>query len=174
MKPRDLVDESYDRYQQHFPCDRRLREKALGQPTGTLLSYIVVPTNLSIQGDVFSPFKSASMFRLIAKVVAGSAVLMFISSVHGQVENEQPPKPAPITDPALAGPDFALQGEYAGWARTPGGASQWVGLQVVALGDDKFEALGYRGGLPGNGWDRVARKKLSGQMVDGNLVLTGP
>src|SRR5207247_5161894 len=82
-------------------------------------------------------------------------------------------RPAAIIDPAMAGPDYVLQGEYAGWAYVPGRANQYVGLQVVALGDGKFEAVGYRGGLPGNGWDRVTKKKLSGQVENGQLILAG-
>ena len=88
----------------------------------------------------------------------------------------QPPKPGPktaITDPALADADFAIQGEYAGWMYMPGVGNQYTGLQVVALGDGKFDAMQYRGGLPGNGWNRATRVKLSGEMDGGYAVLLG-
>src|SRR4051794_33613855 len=55
-----------------------------------------------------------------------------------------------FTDPKEAGPDFALQGEYSG-KDVEGNA--W-GVQVVALGDGKFDVVGYKGGLPGDGWKR--------------------
>src|SRR5262245_6087276 len=98
------------------------------------------------------------------------SVALFTNSALAQRTSRYPT----FTDPAEAGPDFQLQGEYAGWAYTPGRGSQYVGLQVIALGDGKFDAVAYRGGLPGNGWDRVTKKKLSGQMEDDRLVLTGP
>ncbi|MFG0332062.1 MAG: DUF1080 domain-containing protein [Maioricimonas sp. JB049] len=44
---------------------------------------------------------------------------------------------------AAADPDFALQGEYTG---------DDVGLQVVALGKGQFDAVTYKGGLPGSGF----------------------
>jgi hypothetical protein len=78
------------------------------------------------------------------------------------------PKSA-ATDPAQVDADFALQGEYVGWA---GNAP--VGLQVVALGKGQFEAAGYRGGLPGEGWDKLGRNAYSGSVADGVLLLSGP
>lgn len=52
------------------------------------------------------------------------------------------------TDPEKTDDDFAVQGEYVGKVR-----DQKFGVQVVALGHGKFRSVGYRGGLPGEGWD---------------------
>jgi hypothetical protein len=59
------------------------------------------------------------------------------------------PKPRPIIDRRETGHDFALQGEYV--SELPDGRR--YGVQVIALGDDRFRAVGYWGGLPGDGWD---------------------
>ena len=72
-------------------------------------------------------------------------------------------KKAAITDPAKAGPDFAIQGEYAGEID-----GKKVGVQVVALGDDKFDMVVYGGGLPGDGWKKGDKKeKTTGTLKDG-------
>ncbi|MEZ6126812.1 MAG: DUF1080 domain-containing protein [Planctomycetaceae bacterium] len=66
-----------------------------------------------------------------------------------------------ILDPAAAGPDFQIQGEYSGMIGE-GDQSVKVGIQVVAQGDGKFLSVGYIGGLPGDGWDGTAEKKVTG------------
>ena len=66
------------------------------------------------------------------------------------------PKPEP-KDAEPTGPDYAVQGEYVGEVFTQAGNSP-IGVQVVALGKGKFKAVGYIGGLPGEGWDRSPRK----------------
>src|SRR5438874_9998730 len=74
-----------------------------------------------------------------------------------------------FTDPAQAGPDFALQGEYAGSI----GDQKWA-TQIVALGDGKFDIAGFRGGLPGEGWNRndpTTRGK--GESKDGVVEVQG-
>jgi hypothetical protein len=57
-----------------------------------------------------------------------------------------------FTDPADAGPDFEVQGEYTG--RLTVGDQDVYGAQIIALGDGKFRLVGFKGGLPGDGWMR--------------------
>ena len=97
-----------------------------------------------------------------------SATLAALVTLALQPAAWSQPKAA-VTDAAQADADFALQGEYRGWAQgTP------IGLQVVAIGNGQFEAAGYRGGLPGEGWDRRGRNAYSGSIADGMLLLSGP
>lgn len=83
------------------------------------------------------------------------------------------PKEA-YTDPAKAPADFQVQGEYAGTLNTDNGAEPW-GAQVIALGDGKFQAVAYPGGLPGDGWNMEQKVAATGQTNDGvtKLVATG-
>jgi len=73
-------------------------------------------------------------------------------------------------DPEKAGPDFAVQGEYAGEIEG-GPEKEKVGIQVIALGDGKFDAVGYKGGLPGAGWDGSDKLKGKGETKDGVTVM---
>jgi len=68
-----------------------------------------------------------------------------------------------FVDTKSAGPDFALQGEYVGWVLTGSQAYRPVGLQVIALGSGKFEAVEYAGGLPGAGATGKARLRIPGK-----------
>jgi hypothetical protein len=77
-----------------------------------------------------------------------------------------------ITDLSQVDADYHDQGEYVGDILLNETESQ-IGLQVVALGEGNFDALIYRGGLPGNGFDGSARWKLSGRRSGEQVVLTG-
>ena len=77
---------------------------------------------------------------------------------------------AAYTDAKEAGPDFVVQGEYAG-LDTEG--HKW-GCHVIALGDGKFDVVGYVGGLPGDGWKRGDEtKKGKGELKDGVTSIKG-
>jgi hypothetical protein len=67
-----------------------------------------------------------------------------------------------FTNPKEAGPDFAIQGEYVGEVKGSEGLARW-GAQVIALGEGKFQAVGYPGGLPGDGWNEKETRKAEGK-----------
>jgi hypothetical protein len=97
-------------------------------------------------------------------VVIGALVLgpaTFIA-VHAAESDERAK-----TDPE--DPDFLVQGEYLGDLAKPEG-KQKLGVQVIALGDGKFRAVGYFGGLPGDGWDGSEVRVSEGQ-IQNDVVL---
>ena len=74
-----------------------------------------------------------------------------------------------VTNEKDAGADFKLQGEYAGKA-----GDKKMGIQVIALGKGKFDAVVLFGGLPGDGWTREDRSvKLKGETKDGKTEFKG-
>ena len=77
-----------------------------------------------------------------------------------------------FTNPVEAGPDFELQGEYSGECKM-NGESKMTGVQVIALGDGKFRAMGLVGGLPGAGWSRGDEVRMSeGKLTDDTVSFT--
>ena len=76
------------------------------------------------------------------------------------------PREKAVKDPSVAAkdPDFAIQGEYAESSKVGGeGEKGRYGLQVVALGDGKFQAALYAGGLPGSGAESNEFVLLNGE-----------
>lgn len=68
-----------------------------------------------------------------------------------------------------AGADYRIQGEYQGMVGDAD--SLKLGLQVIALGDHKFDVVAYHGGLPGDGWDGAEKIRGTGATVDGTTRL---
>lgn len=77
-----------------------------------------------------------------------------------------------ITDLAQVDADYHDQGEYSGPVTTNGYACP-IGVQVVALGGGRFDALVYRGGLPGSGFDGSPRTHLTGSRQGDQVILSG-
>lgn len=71
-----------------------------------------------------------------------------------------PPKPAAYEDPAKTDADFPWMGEYAGKMRDADFA-----IQVLALGQSRFDTVLCPGGLPGAGWTKQPnpRQRMGGR-----------
>ncbi len=66
-----------------------------------------------------------------------------------------------FTDPAAAGADYTIQGEYAG---------EGSGAQVIALGDGKFRVVGWDNGLPGVAENAERKDEIDGELKDGKVI----
>ncbi|MBI3461811.1 MAG: DUF1080 domain-containing protein [Planctomycetes bacterium] len=108
---------------------------------------------------------SASVFRLVmlTLVIAVTGVL---------IAAQTDPKKVAHTEPAKAGPDFAIQGEYVGQITTNEGDRKF-GAQIIALGDGAFHLVGYHGGLPGAGLEAGQRIEVDGKLEGGTAVFNG-
>ncbi|MDA1049874.1 MAG: DUF1080 domain-containing protein [Planctomycetota bacterium] len=102
------------------------------------------------------------LIRCLAVAVAFSATTLFAADPNAVV----------FTDPAKAGIDYELQGEYAGTVKT-GEEDLKIGVQIIALGDGAFQAVGFIGGLPGDGWSRGDKSHTAeGKLENGRLRFT--
>ena len=95
------------------------------------------------------------------KLILFSALVLAVAAPANAQGKKKKGNNATWTDPAKAkaeDPDFSIQGEY-GKAKK----GELLGVQVVALGDGKFDAYLLEDGLPGLGWTREKKRiKLNG------------
>src|SRR5688572_33283710 len=94
-----------------------------------------------------------------------SILLCISTAVFAAEEKKVAPKPKgeTFTDPARAGQDYIDQGEY---------KNDWGGAQVIALGNNNFRMVTYRGGLPGDGWDKEYKQEINGKREGEKIVFT--
>ena len=104
--------------------------------------------------------------RAMRALTISTVVLLAAAGAFSAEEGE---KEVVFLDPAEAGPDFAVQGEYVGKI----GNNTDVGAQVIALGDGNFDAVLFAGGLPGAGWDGKTKVRLTGATEGEETRLTG-
>ena len=99
-----------------------------------------------------------SLFRFAVSFVVLSAIFLPTAAFLPMLPMAAA---APTGNPAYADPatvdaDFPFQGEYAGTINHDGQPLPF-GVQVIALGDGKFDIVAYPGGLPGDGWTPPAK-----------------
>ncbi len=98
--------------------------------------------------------------------------LTLFSSIFLTYAFSAPDKKGAYSTPedAAKDPDFSIQGEYEGSYTKGNGNKSIVGIQVVALGNGIFNAVGFEGGLPGNGWDLSERAQSEAKQADDGSV----
>lgn len=82
--------------------------------------------------------------------------LVLVAACPAQGKPKQPRTWTNPTTAAKEDPGFLLQGEY---------ANQDIGLQVIALGGDRFRLVMYEGGLPGLGWDGKGKQQVEADIA---------
>jgi hypothetical protein len=112
----------------------------------------------------------AAMTRLLCTLL----VFVSLAAVGRAADDPKKPDKKPdakvaFTNPADAGPDFQVQGEYEGEV----GGQGRLGAQVVALGDGKFDVYFLTGGLPGAGWDTKGRVKAPARTEEDRTSVSG-
>lgn len=91
-----------------------------------------------------------------------------------QAASEEPKEsPQIATSEPKDDPEYALLGEYVGPVPDGSGGYTPVGLQVRPLGNDRFEAIQYSGGLPGQEHFSGEPIQLVGRRSGDFLVLSG-
>ena len=98
-------------------------------------------------------FEMTSSNRKYKKTPGFCIVYLCLFSLFPEISFAQSKKNQQVfTDPALAGEDFRIQGEYSGII-SGGFRRRRIGMQVVAQGDGKFKVVVFQGGLPADGFD---------------------
>jgi len=110
-------------------------------------------------------------------VIFGTALLAAWIGRAGATARADMIAAEPKAEPAAAAPevdpDGALLGEFVGPVDLGRSRYQPVGLQVRPMGNGLFEAVQYRGGLPGQGARREPPIELLGKRSKDFLVLSG-
>jgi hypothetical protein len=92
----------------------------------------------------------------VLALVATSHVIAAETDIAVSAAKKKAPRRVFIS-PDDAGNEYPLQGEYSGTIKAGSGEVK-LGVQVIALGDGKFRAVAYPGGLPGDGWKKELLK----------------
>lgn len=88
-------------------------------------------------------------------------------------EEEPTAEPRATLSEPVEDKNYLLLGEYVGEVTLPSGEAQQLGVQVRPLGDDRFDARQYDGGLPGQEGFSGESQALLGFRAGDVLVLSG-
>lgn len=106
----------------------------------------------------------------LAVVVVGSLYGLADAALAQAARPEVSPKVALTVDETAR--DYELLGEYVGWV-SGGFRREPAGIQLYTISPSEFRGVQYRGGLPGQGWDRETKRALGGTWRGGVARLEG-
>ena len=115
------------------------------------------------------------MNRPISRVclLIALAAIAFSGWCHPAFSQDRPKKGPAFTEPPADDDDFPLLGEFVGPVSVGENEFEAMGLQVRPIGDGSFEAVAYRGGLPGQKGHRPDPTQLIGRRAGERIVLSG-
>ncbi len=99
-----------------------------------------------------------------------AAVVLGLGLVDTLPAQQAEPQKTAYTDPAEAGIEYQIQGEYVAETEQDG-VKQRVAVQIIALGDGKFRGVGFKGGLPGENPDVQRQEKAVDGQLEGNKAV---
>src|SRR6478735_7873915 len=73
---------------------------------------------------------------------------LLVSGATAVAQRPAPPDPTKVDD------DFDVQGEYVGVIREQGHGQKYGVRLATHVNVGEFKAIAFRGGLPGDGWDK--------------------
>ncbi|MCB9926023.1 MAG: DUF1080 domain-containing protein [Planctomycetaceae bacterium] len=92
---------------------------------------------------------------------------------HGDEKRPEPVKSIVLTSIPENDPEYALLGEFVGPISVGENKYEPLALQIRPIGGDNFEALQYRGGLPGQKTHKPAPIQLIGRRSGDFVILSG-
>jgi hypothetical protein len=111
--------------------------------------------------------RNLSRLFLPSTLVFGVWAVLVPITAFAQDAAEEKAEPEAFLIPRLAPVDFGIQGDYVG-PLFVGADQKKHGVQIVAVGDGKFKAKLYVGGLPNEGWDGKKPEEFDG-VLDGDF-----
>ena len=102
------------------------------------------------------------VLKMCCVTILPAAAWLLVTSLHAQ--DAKVPKKDPM---------YALQGEFVGPITVGENKYQPLALQIRAVADNQFEALQYKGGLPGQAGHKPGAVKLIGQRSGEFVILSG-
>ena len=96
--------------------------------------------------------------------------ILFLTLVISSISSFSAGKGGAFLNAKEAGADFVIQGEYSG----ENVEGEKVGLNIIALGDGKFQGVGFEGGLPGDGWDQGEKLPFTIKRDGEKMFFTDP
>jgi len=130
--------------------------------------------------NLFVSFCQRSAKLAIAAMVATSCSVT-IAQENVAAANEVANEPAAVPPEKAAAPslppevddNYSLLGEFVGAVTVSEGKQEPLGLQIRPTGDNKFDALQYSGGLPGQELHKPELLKLAGMRSGEFVILSG-
>lgn len=132
---------------------------------------------VSPASPLHAKFHLMKLVRLTAIALCATLLITFPAVAQEKKKNEAKPPSKPGKGPAYVSPpkdddNFPLMGEFLGQI-TDSNGKQRLALQIRPIAGDRFVAMAYRGGLPGQPQFEGDEMQLIGLRSAENLILSG-